>query len=103
MYMHASTRHTHPSLAATRTRQLDSEEDHYEIGGQHLPEQEHQEIGDVAVIAFPLIVTLHIHTHAHAQRNNEGRRDRNWVRERTTGGWYFTLTTHCTLLDPFHP
>ena len=80
--------HTHTSFAVTGTRQLDSEKDDYERGGQHLPEQEHQEIGDVAVIAFPLVVTLHTHTHthAHAQRKNEWGRDRNRVRERRQAG-----------------
>ena len=87
-YMRPSTMHTHTSFVGTGTRQLDSEKDDYERGGQHLPEQEHQEIGDVAVIAFPLVVTLHTHTHthAHAQRKNEWGRDRNRVRERRQAG-----------------
>ena len=107
MYMRPSTMHTHTSLAATGTRQLDSEKDDYERGGQHLPEQEHQEIGDVAVIAFPLVVTLHTHTHIHMhmhreKMNGEGTEIGSEREDRQAGG-YFTLTTHCTLLDPSHP
>lgn len=56
--MHAHV-HTHTSPAVTRTRQLDPEEDDYEVSGYHFPEQQHQEVGDVAIIAFPLIIALH--------------------------------------------